>query len=380
MEKKEAMEILKDFHDKSALFSVRTALDTVLPELKESEDEKIRRGLIDYFDNVNKTDENPLMQYGIQTDKVIIWLKKQGEQKEYTFKSLPRLLDMIEPTSKAKAYCQKLIDTLVKEGYSTDAKIVSACLKQMNGEKVAMATMDEQKPIANVEPKFHEGDWVVNNTTLNLCYILKVEHGQYICDDCSFPITKENEYHLWSIKDAKDGDVLAFKNNSGIIICKSPTNYNTRSYCRLIYDNLINKEESGWDSTLLVPAIKEQHDILMKAIKDAGYTFDFEKKELKKIEDEEYNGEDYGIDSLWHAHRILEKTLGKVDGYQSDDGILEHKCAISAVKKLYEKKSTWSEEDEKMLDNAVFACIETYGKDSVTTPWLKSLRQRIMKL
>ena len=39
MEKKEAMKILKDFHDKSALFSVRTALDTVIPELNESEDE-----------------------------------------------------------------------------------------------------------------------------------------------------------------------------------------------------------------------------------------------------------------------------------------------------------------------------------------------------
>ena len=59
---------------------------------------------------------------------------------------------------------------------------------------------------------------------------------------------------------------------------------------------------------------------------------------MKKIEDEEYNGEDYGIDSLYHAQRILEKTLGKVDGYQTDDGILSHKCAITAVKKLYEQK------------------------------------------
>ena len=41
MEKKEAMKILKDFHDKSALFSVRTALDTIIPELAESEDKRI---------------------------------------------------------------------------------------------------------------------------------------------------------------------------------------------------------------------------------------------------------------------------------------------------------------------------------------------------
>ena len=55
-------------------------------------------------------------------------------------------------------------------------------------------------------------------------------------------------------------------------------------------------------------------------------------KQGEKKPVEEYNSEDFGIDSLYHAQRILEKTLGEVEGYQSDDGILEHKCAISAVK------------------------------------------------
>lgn len=48
--------------------------------------------------------------------------------------------------------------------------------------------------------------------------------------------------------------------------------------------------------------------------------------------------EDYGIDGLYAAVDILQKTLGEVDGYQTDDGILEHKCAISAVKELYEQQ------------------------------------------
>lgn len=88
---------------------------------------------------------------------IIEVLEKQGKQKpkdKYTFNSIPRLLDMIEPTSRAKMYCQKLIDTLVIEGYTTDAKIVSDCLKKMNGEKVSMATMDEQKPVDKVKPKY----------------------------------------------------------------------------------------------------------------------------------------------------------------------------------------------------------------------------------
>ena len=58
--------------------------------------------------------------------------------------------------------------------------------------------------------------------------------------------------------------------------------------------------------------------------------------------------EDYGIDGLYAAIDILQTTLGKVKGYQTDDGILEHKCAISAVKELYEQQlAEWSEENEK---------------------------------
>lgn len=58
------------------------------------------------------------------------------------------------------------------------------------------------------------------------------------------------------------------------------------------------------------------------------------------------NGEDYGIDGLYHAIRILEKTVGRVTGYQSDDGILEHRAAINAIKELYEKQGENKPTDE----------------------------------
>lgn len=100
-------------------------------------------------------------------------------------------------------------------------------------------------------------------------------------------------------------------------------------------------------------------------------TFDFGKKELNlsekgykrmfencvishqdmTCEEEVYDGEDYGIDSLWHAKNILEKTIGEVKGYQTADGILSHKCAISFIDKLYKQKhATWSEDDEKIFN------------------------------
>ena len=72
-----------------------------------------------------------------------------------------------------------------------------------------------------------------------------------------------------------------------------------------------------------------------------------------ELPDELAKGEDYGIDGLYHALAILKKTFGNVDGYQTDDGILSHECAISAVKDLYEHKVSddWSAADEAHLDS-----------------------------
>lgn len=104
------------------------------------------------------------------------------------------------------------------------------------------------------------------------------------------------------------------------------------------------------------------------------------KKQGEQKPIENINGEDYGIDGLWHAQRILERTLGEVEGYQSDDGILEHKCAIAAVKELSKQKSSWSEEDEDILNtiiNHFKVDIECTDEDDMVR-WLKSVKDRIL--
>ena len=103
-------------------------------------------------------------------------------------------------------------------------------------------------------------------------------------------------------------------------------------------------------------------------------------KESKRIEQEQTElpkGEDYAIDGLWQAIQILEHSLGEVDGWQSDDGILEHKCAIEAVKRLYEQKATWSEDDEETLNNILNDLSQNVIPDDEDTQWLKSLKDRI---
>jgi hypothetical protein len=163
-----------------------------------------------------------------------------------------------------------------------------SALEAVNEEKV-----DSQNCVKiadNIEPKFHEDEWVVNNTTLNLCHIVKVEHGQYICDDCSFPITKENEYHLWSIQDAKDGDVLAYvtdEEDLWIMIYWSLYEHyegHVHYHALLVNDNFSDKGTCCIYISDLKPATKEQCDTLFTKMREAGYEWDAEKKELKKIE------------------------------------------------------------------------------------------------
>jgi phage gp36-like protein len=59
-------------------------LDEVLekfPELKESEDERIRMSLIELFKDM-EWDDSILHDYNMDKDKTIAWLEKQGESDE----------------------------------------------------------------------------------------------------------------------------------------------------------------------------------------------------------------------------------------------------------------------------------------------------------
>lgn len=84
MDKQEAVKILKGIHDRAAFISTREAIETLLPELKESEYERIRREIIDL---VEYTRGRRIGYNGhISQDEMVAWLEKQGEQKSVEFK------------------------------------------------------------------------------------------------------------------------------------------------------------------------------------------------------------------------------------------------------------------------------------------------------
>ncbi len=75
MTKETAMKILKELHGNS-LFSNRIALETLIPELADSNDERIRKCLIDFFEDWH---ENKSHCWGIAVTAILAWLEKQGE-------------------------------------------------------------------------------------------------------------------------------------------------------------------------------------------------------------------------------------------------------------------------------------------------------------
>ena len=161
--------------------------------------------------------------------------------------------------------------------------------------KSALEAIKEEK--VDNEPKFKVGDWVVNKFGDSF-HIDSLDKKNYQVSDGEgnynyFPISKQDEIHLWTIQDARDGDVLSFYNE-----------YKTNKMVQVgIIEKYVGKHGGcsntfkiyigvNWDNNLQIgkymgcpnihPATKEQRDALMKEINDTGYDWDTENKELRR--------------------------------------------------------------------------------------------------
>lgn len=149
--------------------------------------------------------------------------------------------------------------------------------------------VDETKTLEKlVEPKFQKGDWI---TIEKPCQIININDiKNYIvqyCDDEDENIhilSKnfcESHFHLWSIEDAQNGDVLYSPSHHIIWIYKD-----NKHYYACINMNYIN-ENVNIDGLINIPndvcpAAKNKQDILFAMMKKMGYEWDVNKKELIK--------------------------------------------------------------------------------------------------
>ena len=99
MERKEAIEVIKKNWPDSSFTMLRKALETLIPELKESEGERMVKFIKNQLFNIKKTITD---NYELDTKltKAIDWLEKRGEQKPTEDRYMEGYLNGINNASK----------------------------------------------------------------------------------------------------------------------------------------------------------------------------------------------------------------------------------------------------------------------------------------
>jgi len=324
------------------------------------EDEKIRKTLIEYFNAYPKD------YYGeLKKSHILAWLEKQGNDPKASY------------------------TTIVETG---DGGINALVTNEL------LTDMDE--------PKFHEGDWIISKYMHLVMQILNNDNGSYKTVETdgterndSYDFIERN-FKLWTIQDAKDGDILManapfiFNGNlEGGIGCPG-------AHCGIntLGEFTIPEYPKHWTGHTTTPAIKEQRELLFQKMQEAEYMWNSDSKQLLSLKAKP-NGEQKPIDedkteiydqftpfeerlcALTHACQIL-----------SDEGkikfIKKHSQKILDIAKEQieiEQKPAWSEEDNRIIEE-IINDIECARAINYHAPkegyefrenWLKSLKGRV---
>ena len=232
-----------------------------------------------------------------------------------------------------------------------------------------------------VEPKFKVGDWVATSYgKVNQVVSVDKDGDGYTLDDgVYFSGSWCDMYHLWSIQDAKEGDVLVSELCGTIMLYKGIEDNNIQFYCDYDFSDIdvpgdrfaINNGQhygSVDDSDDWHPATKEQRDLLFQKMKESRYEWDAEKKELKKLIKNNFNVGDYIIDNVGHILHIIEVLENLYHLENTDGGSLlphikwvDNNCRLWTIKDakdgdvLYSKEHNllWIYKDKE----AYHACI-----------------------
>lgn len=310
-------------------------VEGMIPEFKESEDERIRKDIIEFI----KRNHWPFAPVPSDPtlDKWVAWLEKQGEQKHLELKAGYWYFCH-------QAYCERADILTVKEGEVFKCE-KDGIVKGLIIKEPEKYFREVNTPNDKVESKFKIGDWIIyKGNVWKICNIgLKTYYELLkINNEVSTRHIEDVDKtaKLWTIQDAKDGDVLADDNS--IIIFRKIGNHvwNDVIDFHVGYNMELDKIaiQSGKshygviNTVTFKPATKEQRNLLFQKMHEAGYEWNAEKKELKKIK----------------------------------------------------QNPAWSKEDEKFLNLSIENLTELknmygekYGKVGDCIHWLKSLKERM---
>ena len=245
-------------HDKCRKSKYDLFIEEEVENDSKNPDETMRKALISYFQSFPY---NSLADSGINAKDAVAWLEKQGEQ-------------------------ETLCDKCKKSQPSHSCQDITA---------LGRCAVEHEQKTADNNPKFKVGDWVVIYPGCNAHQIIKVVenttnhlygYGYDTVDGYSFNDIAEG-VRLWNIKDAKDGDVLY--SGEVIFIFNKIDGEWLHCYCSCHKDGSFIRDYDLMPAEYfneVYPATIEQRDTLFQKIKEEGYEWDSDKKELHKIKKE----------------------------------------------------------------------------------------------
>ena len=160
-------------------------------------------------------------------------------------------------------------------------------------ETIAWLEKQSEKPTNMIELRFNVGDWIIFDENHNSIYqVERIDNYRYQLRHYlggTLSVHFDNKLiRQWTIQDAKDGDVLEFGDHgrlvTGILSFVNKTTGKVDVSCLLEGDKFKVGVFYNLDTVKPHPATKEQRDLLFQKMKEAGYQWDNEKKELRKIE------------------------------------------------------------------------------------------------
>ena len=293
------------------------------PDFRENEDEKIRKELIEQVIYIvpdkNEVDDNgnTLPCYTTRINKYIAWLEKQGTS--YTKRDVDDAYvegiafakDELKKQYEANYQIRKDIATFIFN-YKGVIKDRAKWIDYLGIKVSFVEEQGEQRPADKVEPKSEiiKDKWYI--CTCTITDHVSFMSGSYCSEDTRIwfkkgaaylgndilkydlgfePEDYQDYFRLWTIQDAKDGDVLSIKRNQHPFIYRGFTDINRPkapvAHCGINCYNEFTKQRRDenwfWTGDEVEPATKEQRDLLFIKMKEAGYEWDAEKKELNKL-------------------------------------------------------------------------------------------------
>ena len=373
---KELVEILnkanEDDETKYKTFSCVFA--DIMPKTRMSEDERIGDEIIHFL---TTTHDTRLVGNGKQVDEWVSWIEKQGEHANFRNK----------------------IQVGDKVTRNEDGIIVN--ISQLN--RIAKPRVD--KSAYTVKPKFHEGDFIKHNKSNIIYKVISANTSSYCVENIETGgraevFFVEQNFHRWSVEDAKDGDVLAYvtdEEDLWIMIYWSlyePYEGHVHYHALLVNDNFSDKGTCCICINDLKPATKEQRDTLFAKMKESGYTWSEETHELKEIKFTKSESEEELSDfesALFSA--FSDGWQQYLHGEEVDVAQWAKEHSAELLEAAKQSPAEWSEEDEKNISTIRIALrdakldapqeFESYGREITVKDfenaesWLKSIKDRV---